>query len=146
MNWYKTTAIVLLLAGLVALGVSVASGEGSMFFALFIPVFTSSGPLGLVGMGCIMASFFLFFFGMFTGAQHAQGRQGEGCYEGDGHDVNYGEDRPTRAEPGYGSGHDVRAKKKVSTGGVILIGPIPIIWGSNNRNLIYVQVWAANFE
>ena len=120
MNRYHISAFILAICGLVLMGYSVASGEGSASVVLFIPVFHGSGLLAFLGVLCIMVAMFLVFFGF---AAQAGGPE------------DY-EDRqaPQQTKP--------KVKKTIKGGGVVLIGPIPIIFGSDAKTTAILIILA----
>lgn len=122
MNRYLIIAIILAICGLALIGYSVASGEGSAGVVLFIPVFYGSGLFAFLGVLCIMAAILLAFFGFATqmGTENFEDTQ-----------------EPQRSQP-TGS----RPKKSIRGGGVVLIGPIPIIFGSDTKTALVLVVLA----
>lgn len=123
MNRYLIIAIILAISGISLIGYSVASGEGSAGVVLFIPVFYGSGLFAFLGVICIMSAIFLAFFGFATqlgGAEDIEGQQ----------------------EPGASQQTRPRAEKSIKGGGVVLIGPIPIIFGSDTKMTLVLVVLA----
>ncbi len=120
MNRYHISAFILAICGLVLMGYSVASGEGSASVVLFIPVFHGSGLLAFLGVLSIMAAVFLVFVGFMIQAGGPEGY----------------EDRqaPQTTRP--------KAQKTVKGGGVVLIGPIPIIFGSDAKTTAILIILA----
>lgn len=107
MNFKKVLPVVLFLLGIVLLGVAVANGDAKIGFFLIIPVVYGSGVFSFLGMLCLMAGIFLYFY--------------------------------TRSQPVHSSrGGYTRSRSS----GVILIGPIPIIWGSDPKTTTYTVVLA----
>jgi uncharacterized protein (TIGR00304 family) len=123
MNRYLILAIVLAICGIVLLGYSVASGEGTAGVVVFIPVFYGSGLFAFLGVLCIMAGLFLGFFGIAKGLGEA--REFEDTRESQS-------PQPTRP----------RTQKSIKGGGVVLIGPIPVIFGSDAKTAIVLVVLA----
>ncbi len=127
MNRYHLLAIILLICGIISLGYSVASGEGSAGVVVFIPVFFGSGVFSFIGVLCIMAAIFLAFFGFAKGTF-----QDEGIDEPQGH----------RASPSSPSSQSPRPQKSIKGGGVVLIGPIPVVFGSDAKTAMILMVLA----
>jgi len=97
-----------LIAGLVTLALAVARGEASLYLIVVIPAVVGTSPLAFLGILLVFVGFFLTFF-LWSG----------------------GVPLP-RAEP-----TEVAAVKPVETppprrwGGVVLLGPIPLVFGSD---------------
>ena len=121
MNRYHIYAIILAACGTALLGYSVASGEGSAGVVVFIPVFFGSGLFSFLGVLCIMAALFLAFFGFAAGALR-------------------GLEPDQSNQPSQGPQPAV--KKSIKGGGVVLIGPIPVIFGSDSKTAIILVVLA----
>jgi uncharacterized protein (TIGR00304 family) len=126
MNRYHLFAIILLICGIISLGYSVASGEGSAGVVVFIPVFFGSGLFSFIGVLCIMAAIFLAFMGF-----------AKGTFE----DVGVMES-PGRGASSSQSPQGPRAQKSIKGGGVVLIGPIPIVFGSDAKTAMVLMVLA----
>lgn len=126
MNRFLAIAILLLIGGIALLGFSVAEGESSAGLFLVFPVLIGSGIWAFLGMMCIMGALLFGFMGM--GARFA----GFGEFD--------------ESEPGerqkQGQGQRPRTGPAVKGGGVVLIGPIPIIFGSDTRLTIVLAVLA----
>jgi uncharacterized protein (TIGR00304 family) len=123
MNKYLTLALILAICGIALIGYSVVSGEGSAGIVLFIPVFYGSGLFAFLGFICIMAAIFLGFFG-FAAQMGAIG------------------DFESSQQPPSSQPSKPRAQKSIRGGGVVLIGPIPIIFGSDKKTAIVLAVLA----
>lgn len=123
MNRYLILALILAICGIALIGYSVASGEGSAGVVLFIPVFYGSGLFAFLGVLCIMAAIFLVFFG-FAAQMGAM------------------EDFGSSQEPRSSQPLKPRTGKSIKGGGVVLIGPIPIIFGSDTKTAIVLVVLA----
>jgi uncharacterized membrane protein len=95
--------ILLLLAGLVALGLSVADGSARLYLVLLFPVITGSSPLFVLGLLGVVGGLIVFFL------------SAEGAAVG----------------PGYGGRGTTPSGGRTSTsGGVVLIGPVPVFFGA----------------
>ncbi len=123
MNRYLGLAIVLVICGIVLLGYSVASGEGTAGVVIFIPVFYGSGLFAFLGVLCIMMGLILGFFGIAKGL--GETREFEDFRD---------QQSPRPAGP--------RTQKSIKGGGVVLIGPIPVIFGSDAKTAIVLVVLA----
>lgn len=122
-NRYLIIAVLLIICGIALVGLSIASGEGSAGVVLFIPVFYGTGILAFLGVLCIMAALFLGFLGIAT----QMGATEE--YEAPQEQRPYSGTRP-------------RTEKKIKGGGVVLIGPIPVIFGSDAKTAMVLVVLA----
>lgn len=141
-NKYYILSIFLFITGFVMLGVGVAKGEGAVGLALFIPVVYGSGILMYAGFICIGLGFLLLLFGFFETVSF-----GDDVYydvpvprfvrrfetlgdkvEDDEGDIESGERQARRR------GNVRLVKKRTKAGGILLIGPFPIIYGSD-RNM-----------
>ncbi|MBS3777925.1 MAG: DUF131 domain-containing protein [Candidatus Thermoplasmatota archaeon] len=115
MNKHLFIPLILFILGLVFLGYGIFIGEISFGLAVFIPFIISSGVFGFAGIGCLFLSILSLFFILprLTWNQYQQDSSLE--YE----DKSFSE--PTSSE------------KKTKIGGVIFLGPIPIVFGSNKK-------------
>jgi uncharacterized protein (TIGR00304 family) len=127
MNRYHLFAIILLICGIISLGYSVASGEGSAGVVVFIPVFFGSGPFSFIGVLCIIAAIFLGFFGFAKGAFYEEDLE---------------EPQGQRTSSASQSPQGQRPQKSIKGGGVVLIGPIPIVFGSDAKTAMILMVLA----
>ena len=123
MNKYLALALILAICGIALIGYSVASGEGSAGVVLFIPVFYGSGLFAFLGVLFIMAAIFLGFFGFAV-------------------QMGSMEDFENSQEPRSSQPSKPRVQKSIKGGGVVLIGPIPIIFGSDKKTAIVLAVLA----
>ena len=112
--------IVLFIGGMGLIGASVASGEADISLVIIFPVFSGTGGLFLLGVSLVVLSLLMGFAFMAMGQMEMAGFQ----RETDG------------AVAGPGGPH--RSKTKV--GGVVLIGPVPIAFGSSMKMAITMMV------
>jgi uncharacterized protein (TIGR00304 family) len=98
--------IALFLAGVLAIGYAVATGEAEVSLVIIFPVFSGSSGLFLLGVLLLVASFFV-GFALLAFAQSSE-QEVRGT-------------NPVKEPSGT----------KSSYGGVVLIGPIPIAFGSD---------------
>ena len=120
MNRYHISALILAICGLVLIGYSVASGEGTASVVLFIPVFHGSGLFAFFGVLCIMAAIILVFLGFAAHASEPEGFEGQ----------------QARHQTGP------KTQRTIKGGGVVLIGPIPIIFGSDAKTAAILIILA----
>src|SRR5438093_4628954 len=109
MRWLRLAGLLLFGLGAALIAGSVATGEGRLFLLLIFPVFTSSGALGLLG---IVATFVGLFLTMlprpWTGAATV----------------------PVPPLAG-GAPATPNAAPPPRFGGVVMLGPIPLVFGSD---------------
>lgn len=112
--------LITLSIGIILIILSALSGEGSFGLILFIPYFQGSGLLSLLGILCIMLSFFILFFGIASRAVDSD---------------EYYKSREIADD-------FLEGEKESEFGGVIFIGPIPIVFGSNKKITLWMIVVA----
>ena len=107
-------ALALLTAGIVMLIAAALRGEISIALILIFPVIFGSGLFAFLGMLSIVGGIFILFINFAIGIPIGQPEQPE-------KDVIY---------PTYDTSN---RKEQVKGGGVVLIGPIPIVFGSDTK-------------
>ena len=112
MRFATVVSLGLLLSGAALVIVSVAAGETEVSLFVIFPVLTGSGAYFLIGVGMIVASIFAGVLTLWVGAGGAEA-PGE-----------------PRAAKRRSEGGDAG---KAEYGGVVLLGPIPIAFGSSSR-------------
>ncbi len=105
----------LIFLGIFLIALSIAMGEGGVGFLFIIPFFYSYGPLGAAGSLLIFLGFFLLFISPFFAIPPPPGV-----------------DEP---EPPDHPGEE--SEGNVHYGGIVLVGPIPIVFGSDKNHLLY---------
>lgn len=98
------------MSGLAALAGAVARGEASLYLILVVPVVVGTGPLAFLGILLVFLGFFLTFFLGLSGATPSS-------------------DEPTQT-PAVMSPGTARPRR---WGGVVFLGPIPLVFGSDPR-------------
>ena len=112
----------LFIGGMCLIAASVATGEADISLVVVIPVISGTGGVFLLGILLIVAGLVLgFTLIAMRGAEWA------------------GHHEPARTDEN-GLHHATRKKREVRYGGVVLIGPIPIAFGSNRRMAITMLV------
>ncbi len=109
----------MILVGIAVLAYGMHIGEGGIYFIVFIPVIYGTGPLPVIGGLLIMFGFFLFMTQRFTAISKVQ---------------------PLASTPAPGGENDSAPDVKRKLGGMVLIGPIPIIFGSDARITLMVSI------
>ncbi|HKZ63603.1 MAG TPA: DUF131 domain-containing protein [Thermoplasmata archaeon] len=105
-------AVTALIGGIALLAYSAATGEGQVSLFLIFPVFTGTGLVAFAGMLLITLGFFLGFLSLASRLVPASEKPSE----------------PPTAPPAPSS---VAPAKKF--GGVVFLGPVPIVFGSDRR-------------
>jgi uncharacterized membrane protein len=98
--------LALLAGGAAAIGVAVATGGAQVALLLFVPVLVGSSALFALGIGLLVVGFFVLPFALMVTRDAAPGPE---------------------SPPGLESAPGVPAG---GSGGFVLIGPVPIVWGS----------------
>lgn len=124
----RTLSILVLVAGLGLLGYSALQGELSVHLIVVLPVVSGSGPAAALGMLLAIGGLFGLFW---TGVQRGGPGPGPGLGGGPKGPA------PTTAQ---GTGHDPAQGTGSRSGGIILLGPIPIAWGSGKDGLTWAVV------
>jgi len=125
-------AVLLLLGGLGIFIFSAVRGDSEFHLFLIIPVISSQDPLGIVGMLMFMAGLIMFPIARFMGHVGDMGRREEQAYQGGefGSD-RFGSGECEKGDVSYRGNVNVgREHSKPRIGGVVFIGPIPIVFGS----------------
>ena len=117
MNKFHFLSLFCLMAGIVFFGLGFLSGDVETGVFVVFPFLAGSGIYAFFGFIFIFIAFLLFMFG-FT--SH---------FGSDEFPTNYGEYQP-------------RKKTSLKGGGVVLIGPIPIVFGSNWKIAIVLMIMA----
>ncbi len=119
-----------LLAGLALIAWGVIRGEVSVHLVVVIPVVTGTGPIAALGMVATMAGLVGWWL---TRLAPPAGRERSARRP----DEARGAQQPSDRAPGR-----VERETETRGGGVVLIGPIPVAWGSDRSSLLAVIVAA----
>jgi uncharacterized protein (TIGR00304 family) len=111
-------ALALFLLGIILLAVSVIQNGGTVYLALIFPIYVGSDAWGFFGILCVIGAFFVGLLGFLP----------IGLYEGE----SEGGSRGVPASEG----------PKRRFGGVVMLGPIPIVVGSDVKMSIVAMVLA----
>ena len=109
--------VVVFLAGIACIASAVATGEAEVDLVLIFPVFSGSSGLFLLGIALIVLSF-LIGFAMLAMTQ--------------------AELAANLSTPGVSEKPEIQ--RKTSYGGVVLIGPVPIAFGSDKKIAVAMLV------
>jgi len=121
MNRYHKLSILFFTGGLVFFAIGIFTGDVETGFVLVFPFFIGSGIYAFLGIVFVFISILLFIYG-FAGATTGS------------IDLQFEKNR-----------QNTKSKKIVKGGGVVLIGPIPIVFGSNWKIAIIMMVLAILF-
>ncbi len=113
LRWLGVAGIV---AGAALIAASLATGEGHAYLFLIFPVFTSTGVLGLLGIVALFAGIAVAMFSFANRGIPATGAPGTAP-------------PPAQAPP---AGPQAAAPAP-RLGGVVMLGPIPLVFGSDAR-------------
>jgi len=116
MNKYHLFSLACLIIGIIFFAFGVLSGDVKAGFIVIIPFLAGSGVYALLGFIFVFIAILLFMFS-FTSS------------------VKY--DNLDTAEE-----HQPTKKTSIKGGGVVLIGPIPIIFGSNWKITVFLVILA----
>ena len=111
--------VALFMGGMALIGASVASGEAEMSLVVIFPVFSGSGGVFLLGVSLVVLSLLMGFAFMAMGQMETAGYQRQA-----GEDV---------MRPGGSHGRETKV------GGVVLVGPVPIAFGSSMKVAIIMM-------
>jgi uncharacterized membrane protein len=123
--------LLMFVLGIVLLAVSVLDGTGEVHWVLFVPVFTATSIFAFIGTILIIVSIFLFIY-IFL-------RDFTVPYDEDVREGRPGKGAPPSSGTGSPQGGQGPGRK---FGGVVLVGPIPVIFGSDARTTKIVIVLA----
>lgn len=113
MNRPHAAALAALVLGLALLAYGSARGDVRAGLFLIVPFVYGTGLLPALGTLLLMAAALLWFFG---------------------HTPRSTTRAPDVEHPAHAT-HDERATRETRHGGIVLLGPIPIVWGSDKRIL-----------
>jgi uncharacterized protein (TIGR00304 family) len=117
MNRTHILSLVCFLIGCILLGYGFIQGQISFGLIVFIPFFIGSGLFATLGFVMVFLGMILFYLG------HLQTFDNANLFKSS---MNTGEKNQ----------EVFTGKKSVKTGGIILIGPIPIVFGSTKKMLV----------
>lgn len=100
----------LFVAGVACIAASVAAGETEVSLLIIFPVFSGSSGLFLLGTAFVVFSFIAGFMSLMVGQAELAG---------------------AALGPAGGTLGDGRVKRETKYGGVVLLGPVPIAFGSD---------------
>lgn len=128
MRWLRLAAIGLFVAGLVLLVAGLFTGDAEFYLVLIFPVVKSSGPLPIAGLLLMVSAFFIWFASLYSMAG-SPGQADERDASGQG-------EAPGAPGKGKGPGTEgpgrVGARPRTKVGGVVFVGPIPVVFSNDS--------------
>lgn len=113
MRWLKILGPVLVVLGLIGLTISVLNGDMEFHLLLIIPVISISGPVGIISVLTAITGGMMILFSAF-GRHHEIHRKDD-----------YNEQRKRE-------GGNRRETSESGFGGIIFLGPFPIVFGNRS--------------
>jgi uncharacterized protein (TIGR00304 family) len=155
MNKYHGLSLLCFISGFILLALSIALGDGKVYWAVIIFVIEGSGVYSFLGILGILLVFlgFIFLLIAFVSSSYELVGLGELGWDDE---VEYDSAKRSKKRTKKGDAKTAtkqpikqpqqqprpRPRTSVKTGGVIFIGPIPIIWGSD-RKIAYIMAIVA---
>ena len=152
MNRYHVLAIVCFISGFTALAYSVYLGEGKVYWLVIFPIIEGTGLFSFLGILLVFLGFILLMVAFVSGSYEWVGIDDfdwDDFVHGDEYEyysrrhprskktAKKGKGKPkssaSRPSAQYDDHMRARPRRSIKSGGVIFIGPIPIIWGSDKR-------------
>ncbi len=139
MNKALILSIICFIIGIIFLGLGISQGQGKVYWVIFIPVFEGTGVFSLIGILLMIVGIVLLMISFSGGTIEWVDFQDEDEEMKGDHRDSQKQYRPRddMRSTGY-----PRQKPHIRTGGVIFIGPIPIIWGSDKK-IAYIMAVVA---
>ena len=156
MNKYFILSILCFIIGFFLLGLGISQGQGKIYWAVIFTIFEGAAIFSFLGLMLIILGIIFLMLGLSGGTVELVGLNEMFGDE----DRIYPHPIPHHYGPGYKRGrkpiHKPKSKygqspaqdypaeprTRVKTGGVVFIGPIPIIWGSD-KNIAYIMALVA---
>lgn len=114
MKNYQLIGSICCITGLILLSLSIITGEVTVGIIIIFPIIMGTGVFAITGILLFIAGFLLISFGWMTQT------------------VSFHQDHIVKE----------KTQKRVQSSGIILIGPLPIIWGSNWKIMVFLIVLA----
>jgi len=118
MNKYYTLSFLCLILGIIFFLIGIFAGDVEAGFVLIFPFLVGSGPYAVLGFLFMFIAIILFMFGFASTTRASI-------------DLPYDKDT-----------YDIKHKKSIKGGGVILIGPIPIVFGTSWKIAVLLMIAA----
>ncbi|WP_455392083.1 TIGR00304 family membrane protein [[Eubacterium] cellulosolvens] len=151
MNKYHIMSILCFILAFILLAFSISKGEGKVYWAVIIPIIEGTGLFSFLGVIFIFLGFIFLMIALVSGSYEWVPLEDFGWGEA--------EEKPrARKIPAKGTSKSKTYREErgptemwsqrqypqrtTKSGGVIFIGPIPIIWGSDRR-IAYIMAVVA---
>ena len=121
MRTMRALGLASLLAGGLLVAYAAMRGDVRVGLFLIVPFVYGTGLAPFLGMLLVMAGLFMLAVSSFTGMLPPRGA--------------WAEDDGRAGPPAGGAASGERWQSRSRHGGVVLLGPIPIVWGSDRRIL-----------
>lgn len=131
MNKYFIIAGICFIVAILCFAESARSGEESLHFFLIFPIITVNSLLSGIGALLILLTFVFAIIGFLKGFELVSWDEFQGEYSESS--------QPEKKEDGSARPTATR-KTRIEGGGVVLLGPIPIIFGSNQKLTVILVV------
>jgi len=118
MNKYYTLSFLCFVLGIIFFFIGILAGDVEAGFVLIFPFLAGSGIYAVLGFLFMFIAIILFIFGFARTARESI-------------DLPYDKDT-----------YDIKRKKSVKGGGVVLIGPIPIVFGTSWKIAVLLMIVA----
>jgi uncharacterized protein (TIGR00304 family) len=119
MNKYYLMGIPLFFASIILMGYDILLGNGKILLIIFIPVLYGNSVYFMLGVICFMISIFLIMTGSVIKFILSPERvEQKNAYQ---------PQQPLK-------------KTKIGGGGIVFVGPIPLIIGSDKRTLVFLAI------
>ena len=118
MNKYYTLSFLCFVLGIIFFFIGILAGDVEAGFVLIFPFLVGSGTYAVLGFLFMFIAIILFIFGFARTARESI-------------DLPFDEDT-----------YDIKRKKSVKGGGVVLIGPIPIVFGTSWKIAVLLMIVA----
>jgi uncharacterized protein (TIGR00304 family) len=133
--------LIILIVGIVVLGYSTTTGDTEVVWFLIIPMIIGHGILSFIGTILILLAIFVGMYALIQGGNWVLADDDDldelfGRRKRSGH-----EQRPP-SRPDQSGTPEPRPRSSVKGGGVVLVGPIPIIFGSDKQSATVLSILA----
>jgi uncharacterized protein (TIGR00304 family) len=115
------------------MGLGISRGEGEVYWAVIIPIFHGTGAIFFVGTILIILAIFLLMIGFVSRWGNIEWGSLDDLKDDDYREPYTSSRDRTRYKRGRAPPRTPARRTSVKHGGVVFIGPIPIIWGSDKK-------------
>jgi len=138
----RALAIAMLVGGIALIAIGVYTGEASVGIFLIFPFVMGSGVFSAVGVLLIIGAALVFIYDL----SKSFGAEG-GSWEFVGFDDEEAEEEEDGPEgkdrgKGRGQGRKTARKGRIKGGGIVFIGPVPVVFGADKKWTEYMMILA----